>query len=869
MKIKTLKALLFLLLSSSVVFATDVVLHDFESGSPATAAKWGASYANVSNPVSSGINTTAMCGKIGRTSANFYEAIEFNTANSYLIPEGEKRYIQIMVNCTYQAVVKIQVNKVQPYYTALYSYSANGTWQELVYEITGATGGTTITSLYVMGDIGTGVNGTGVLDNSTKFLYIDEIIATDKPKYRGTATITKTNLLDFESNSETSSTATLVTQNADYITNLSYANPTSTVNPTSNCAYFNRNTVSTLIWWHGLQFDFPTAIDAGENQYLHVMMKKSATEIQKVQISLYNTFGAQTSALMDAAITTNWVDYVVPIPPTHRVFNKLYIKFNAATTATECFADEILISNSSTPRTGISPIVVKAANKNISNYLTSETSNLIVDAIGELVVNQNASLNNITLNAGGKITNTNGNTLTLENLVIESDANGNGTLVETGSTTTVTGTTTVKQYLAASRNWYFTPAIAGAVVPSGANYFGYDEKGENTDLSVSGATAYWKPYTASSSLTPGKGYIVKPGSATTLSFEGALNSGEILAAVTRTTTASKLGFNLLANPYPSYLNWEQVLNLNANNASLLQPSIWYRTATYNEALSKFDYSFNTYNSVARVASPTSTSGYIPPMQAFWVRANGNGNATFTNDMRSHGNGESNKLKAPAINTQKIMRLQVANEQGVTDETVIFFNANALNTYDAYDSPKMFSNSIQKPEIFSKVGDEQLVINGLNELAPNASVALGFVTGKAGSFSITSSEMSNFETGTRVVLLDKLNPTNEIELTQGVAYNFESQVTSLNNERFSVQFRMPGISTSMVNSVNDRAKVFLSTNNEIVILSLSASDYVVHNTLGMPMQIGKTQINQETKTPQLSAGVYVVKVNNQSTKIIVN
>jgi hypothetical protein len=87
-----------------------------------------------------------------------------------------------------------------------------------------------------------------------------------------------------------------------------------------------------------------------------------------------------------------------------------------------------------------------------------------------------------------------------------------------------------------------------------------------------------------------------------------------------------------------------------------------------------------------------------------------------------------------------LRLQVSN--GInTDEAVVYFNANASNGFDAYDSPKMSNANKAIPEIYTLAANEELVINGMNELALNTELPLGFSSGELNNYSIKASEIA--------------------------------------------------------------------------------------------------------------------------------
>jgi len=186
---------------------------------------------------------------------------------------------------------------------------------------------------------------------ATKFYY-DEIVLDNNPLPRGADVISRANLLNFENSGVTDATVNYTVHDAAYYYNVNYDNTDQAgLNSSEKCAMFKGDSKKPTAWWHGFEFAFKNPVDARGYNYLHVLMKKSVTESPNVQISLVNLDGTQSAALMNAPLTTEWVDYVVAIPATHDFFNKIFLKFNAASADTECYADEILLSNDPNPRT--------------------------------------------------------------------------------------------------------------------------------------------------------------------------------------------------------------------------------------------------------------------------------------------------------------------------------------------------------------------------------------------------------------------------------------------------------------------------------------------------------------------------------------
>jgi hypothetical protein len=119
----------------------------------------------------------------------------------------------------------------------------------------------------------------------------------------------------------------------------------------------------------------------------------------------------------------------------------------------------------------------------------------------------------------------------------------------------------------------------------------------------------------------------------------------------------------------------------------------------------------------------------------------------------------------------------------------------------------------------------------------------------------------------VILKDNANNGLETDLTDGVSsYTFNS--TENNTDRFSLLFRAPGVSTGIDNTNKVNTQVFVNADNQIVIIAPEKSTFSIYNSLGQQIESGIINAKQETKNNILAVGMYVVSVNNQSTKVII-
>ena len=513
------------------------------------------------------------------------------------------------------------------------------------------------------------------------------------------------------------------------------------------------------------------------------------------------------------------------------------------------------------------PTIQPASNTNLSVLGLTNTqlggTDLVVSS-GELTLDQSPAFHSITVSPGAKVTLGSGQSLSASTFTLQSNSTATATFVDNTTNSPQAITATVQQYLPQGRNWYVTSPIGSgttANLATGTSVVSYSE-----------STAAW--VTETGALTAGRGYISVSATGTqtnNISFAGTLNTGVVTVGLTR-LGATKSGFNLVGNPYPSYLDWSLV----DTTAAKISSTFWYRTKTLPDVNLATTYTFDTFNGNGNVATSngaTTVTNLIPPMQAFWVRVNAGqtaGTLTFTNAMRKHADVVGNKMKAPAKQNslQSLLRLKVSN--GInSDEAIVFFNPNASDGLDDYDSPKMTNGNAVIPEIYTLAGSEQLVINGLNQLVLNQEIPLGFTTGQLNTFTINASEIQNFDSNTQIILKDKLLNKEQL-LTVDAPYSFTSDITSSTN-RFSIIFRLASVTTGMQNAEDKQEiAIYKTADNQITVHSLidlnTQSNISVYNAIGQEIIEKRLYSPVTVLENKLKSGVYLVVVTN-GTKIV--
>ena len=399
MKTKTLLFACLLLGLSSAMYAADLVLNNFESGSPAVTTKYGAAFSTVANPLSAGLNTTDNSGRIARTSTNWYELVYFPV--NFTVPANTKSYVHILVKYDAQPDISIRVDATSAGgdgntdIRGMNSYSAIGQWQDIVFEINGGSTGRTITQLNILADLGFNNSPAGqVLNNTDKYGYYDEIIVNSNPLPRGTNYIVANNLWDFEP--ATAGNISGVTTYADGSNPVTYPveNPTkNTLNPSNNS--LKRVAAATTNWWTGPEYSFtsPVKIDA-THKYLHTLVmvpvagQKVAFDIKSGSAKVISDYVATIP------VANEWYDVVLDLSA-YQFISGGSVKCGHwdGTAAGNYYVDELYLDDNSAPRTGVTTSLNGLKNARMiysqSNMIVIEPNKVssvsVYDATGKLI----------------------------------------------------------------------------------------------------------------------------------------------------------------------------------------------------------------------------------------------------------------------------------------------------------------------------------------------------------------------------------------------------------------------------------------------------------------------------------------------------
>lgn len=292
---------------------------------------------------------------------------------------------------------------------------------------------------------------------------------------------------------------------------------------------------------------------------------------------------------------------------------------------------------------------------------------------------------------------------------------------------------------------------------------------EYIESAVTGCTLEGWHVKSSGGITAGEGYAGIIPDGVVVDVTGPANTGTINWPVTITgTNTATPGFNLAGNPYPSAIDWAQVVT---DNAGVINGTayLWQSTGFY-----------------AGVTLPLNVmiSGDIGSSQGFEVEALVNGNLSFNQGQRT--TGDPAFVRSAPLWDQRLDLIIEGNN--FADLTNIVFSGVSTDGFDGwYDSYKREVNSFQ-PSIWTKLNGDDMSINSFADFDGSEVVDLSMVPGQTGTYTIRAEYLETFDATTLVFLEDKQEGVIHC-LNFAPSYTFNSDVNDA-PDRFLVYFTPP-------------------------------------------------------------------------------
>jgi len=327
----------------------------------------------------------------------------------------------------------------------------------------------------------------------------------------------------------------------------------------------------------------------------------------------------------------------------------------------------------------------------------------------------------------------------------------------------------------------------------------------------------------------GRGYLVAYENEGYKKFSGTLNNGDVTYPLSCSTdgefvTEKYTGFNLLGNPYPSYIDWEA--------------EGWTRDNLQLQTIWIYDDDVNNY--ITYTLGGVATNGgsqYIAPCQAFFVKAASAGNIIMTNDIRTNEKSSFRKN-----DNENIFKVRVNGVSGQDEIAVV--------KGDNDDVFKMFSLNDDAPSLYINkgVGDYSVVYIDDENTLP-----LSFEGGFA-KYTISLSECGNaFD---EIILEDRMTGEKVNLMTESYSFIYNDNDRK---DRFVLTF-----DNSQQTTDND---YFAYINNgEIIINDINGDAQIeIYDLMGRRVYENADAVSN-VSTYGYSSGVYIIrKIDDEGIK----
>lgn len=347
-------------------------------------------------------------------------------------------------------------------------------------------------------------------------------------------------------------------------------------------------------------------------------------------------------------------------------------------------------------------------------------------------------------------------------------------------------------------------------------------------------------YNNESTLTPGKGYLLASKEETYLQSYGTLNSGDISIDVTRQGAHLK-GYNLLGNPYQSYLDFDDFAEENA--------SLWETNGTrYSNSYILLDEDQKGYVSYTPGTSKGANAAprYINMHQGFMILADNAGTASFTDDMRSID--QTPDFRGEGQPAYPLVNLRVTDANGNCENLVV-----EMNRPDCGGARKAKGLRMGKGQFYAHHEDGDYAIFFARE--GMRQVPLYFETDVDDTFVLTWDTQNGQFHDLRLV--DNITGAN-VDMSQNGQYVFQSSATDYKS-RFKLVFDVTGLEEDEDGMASDS---FAFVNNGLLVVNAEGQMDIVDLNGRVVYSSTLTSPQSVIDLNHLSHGLYVLKIAGQ-------
>lgn len=377
----------------------------------------------------------------------------------------------------------------------------------------------------------------------------------------------------------------------------------------------------------------------------------------------------------------------------------------------------------------------------------------------------------------------------------------------------------------------------------------------------------WTNYTSSTVASAGnfdigKGYQMATASGATMAFTGTIATTDQTQSIINNAGSGGSRWNLVANPYPSYLNANTSADASNNFLSVNSGVI---DSSYLAV-----YGYNADGTGYTIYNNTDSATYIAPGQAFFVAAASPSSASlsFTEAMQTTTGGDD--FIALSVNTSSTFYLKLYEDQDFIADTRFYFDSNlTLGLDPGYDA----GSHSQSTAIGSRlVEEDQGITMGINAMGIDSleEATIPLVINRAAGVAFrVSLEGATIPHGTKVYLEDTQQATFTDLRAGDFTLNPQSELSGMG--RFylrlgSIALSVDELEDSDISIYKQKAEKHITIEG---LSNVTKARVKLYNLLGQELLSQDLEANistQNISTDGITTGVYIVKLSVNGKKI---
>ncbi|MFZ6050506.1 PKD domain-containing protein [Halocola ammonii] len=301
------------------------------------------------------------------------------------------------------------------------------------------------------------------------------------------------------------------------------------------------------------------------------------------------------------------------------------------------------------------------------------------------------------------------------------------------------------------------------------------------------------------------------------------------------------GFNLVANPYPSPIDWEEVYDASTG----VNPTMYIYSAQQGNYVS--------YNAMTNGGT---ASNIIPSGQSFFVKLNGgSGTLNFSENQKV---GPYDEFQRSNENMKPTVQLKIAGNGEIAGYTHVTLDDEATFNYDDVDGFQLRSANKNAPEISTLSQEEEynLSFNSVPTDEGAVAIPVNLDIPVAGTYTLEVSDLINFPSSSCLSIEDlETGEVSPVEL--GETFDVVTQQDSINEVRFMLHI-------TSLNSGKSDVTCFNGSDGWVAARGAGNGPwtYTWYNEMGGVIAY-EENISVTSQVDDLAFGTYYVEVEDEN------